>query len=501
MRMEKYMLGVDQSTSGTKAIIVNHQGQIIAKCAKEHRQYYQHPGWVEHDPNEIYHHVKNVIHDVLILAGMKSNQIAALTLTNQRETAMIWDQTTSEPIYNAIVWQCQRTADRCAELEELGKGPMVKAKTGLMLDPYFSASKFQWILDHVDGARQKANEGRLLAGTMDSWLIWKLTGEKVHATDYTNASRTSLYNIHELKWDQELLELFNIPLSLLPEVKSSNTVFGYTQENNLFAKSIPISGVIGDSQGALFGQLCCYSGMVKATYGTGTSVMMNTGLTPIASGNGLVTAIAWGIDGQVSYALEGIIRATGDCIRWVRDNLGLFSSYEELQQLISSSESNEGVYLVPAFAGLGAPYWDPFARAAIIGMTRGVGKAHIVRAAVESIAYQIRDVIELMEHESELKIKQLKVDGGATSNPFLMQFQADIIDTEVVHTEFPELSAMGSVYLGGLGVGFWASVEEIEKIAVKTSTYKPSMEPEVRERNYQGWKTAVSRVLIGGELK
>ncbi|CAK4836557.1 unnamed protein product [Aphanomyces euteiches] len=419
-----------------------------------------------------------------------------ITLTNQRETALIWDQTTGEPIHNAIVWQCQRTADHCKKLEEMGHGAMVKAKTGLMLDPYFSASKFRWMLDHVDGAREKAGKGHLLAGTMDSWLIWKLSGGKVHATDYTNASRTSLYNIHELQWDLELLKLFDIPPGMLPEVKSSNVIYGLTEEKSLFAESIPISGIIGDSQGALFGQLCCYSGMVKATYGTGTSVMMNTGTTPIASDNGLVTAIAWGIDGHVSYALEGVIRATGDCVRWVRDNLGLFNSYEELDQLVSSISDNEGVYLVPAFTGLGAPYWDSYARAAIIGMSRSSGKAHIARAGLESITYQIREVIELMEIESKLTLKQLKVDGGATGNTFLMQFQADIIDAELVHAEIAELSAMGSVYLGGLGIGFWESIEELERIPVQTQMYKPSMAAEAREENYQGWKAAAARVLV-----
>lgn len=491
----QYILAIDQSTSGTKALLVNHSDEIIAQSSLEHKQYYPKPGWVEHDPMEIYENVKSTAREVLQKAGVTPASLAALTVTNQRETALVWDRTTGLPVYNAIVWQCQRTADICRRYKQEGHEDTVRSKTGLMLDPYFSATKFKWIIDQADGARQLLDEGKLLAGTMDSWLIWKLTGGKVHATDYTNASRTSLFNIHSLTWDEELGQLFGIPSSLLPQVKASDELYGYTEEPELFAERVPISGVIGDSQGALYGHLCFEQGMAKATYGTGTSVLMNIGDQPIDGGDGLVTAIAWGAGGTVTYALEAIIRTSGDSIKWTRDNLGLFSTYEELNQLIAHTSSNEGVYLVPAFVGLGAPYWDPYARAAITGMSRGTGKAHIIRAALESIAYQVRDAVEFIETQSGIPFRGLRTDGGASSNAWLMQFQADILGSVVMRSACAELSALGSVYLGGLGVGFWDDPNEISSGLKLYETYEPSMDEETRSSNYEGWQDAVHSVM------
>jgi len=496
--MNKYVLAVDQSTSGTKAVVVGRDGRIVARSSADHKQFYPYPGWVEHDPLELYENVKKTVRSALELAGIGAGNLAAISITNQRETAVMWDKSTGQPVHNAIVWQCQRTADQCAELKNAGYEPVVQAATGLMLDPYFSATKWSWMLKHVNDAQSLLKDGRLLAGTIDSWLIWKLTGGRVHATDYTNASRTSLFNIHSLEWDERLCEIFGVPRELLPEVKSSDEIFGYTDDPALFPERIPITGVIGDSQAALFGQLCLEPGMAKATYGTGTSVLMNVGGTPADSRNGLVTAVAWGMDGKVSYALEAIIRASGDSIKWIRDNLGLFQSFEEMDRLIRQTPDNEGVYLVPAFVGLGAPYWEPFARAAIVGMNRSTNKSHIIRAALESIAYQVRDAVELMFAETGIPLKELHADGGASDNEVLMQFQADIMNKRVVKSEIAELSAIGSVYMGGLGVGFWNSVEELAGLPRNYRKYDPSMSPEVQERLYTGWKRAVQSVIHGG---
>ncbi len=495
--MDKFILAIDQSTSGTKALVVDRNGSVLAKSSADHKQWYPVPGWVEHDPLEIYEKVKQTANEALRQAGIAPGRLAALTITNQRETALIWDSATGEPLHNAIVWQCQRTADVCEALKSEGYGRTVHDKTGLMLDPYFSATKWGWILEQVPGAKLKLTEGKLLAGTIDSWLLWKLTGGKAHATDYTNASRTSLYDIHALQWDEELCRIFGVPRELLPEVKSSDDIFGYTEDPDLFHARVPISGIIGDSQAALFGQLCLEPGMAKATYGTGTSVLMNIGDRPAASGSGLVTAVAWGIGGKVSYALEAVIRISGDCIKWVRDNLGLFDSYEEMERLLVQAPDNEGVYLVPAFVGLGAPYWDPYARAAITGMNRGTGKAHIVRAALECIAYQVRDAVDLMRSETGIRLKELRADGGASGNATLMQFQADMLDTPVAKSEVAELSALGSVYIAGLGVGFWASIADILHHPRTYLRYEPAMESEKQERQYAGWKCAVAS-LRGG---
>lgn len=501
MNEQQYILAIDQSTSGTKALVVDRRGNVIARSSMEHKQYYPQPGWVEHDPLEIYSNVLATARAVIEKAQLTAVDLAVLTITNQRETGMIWDRTTGLPIYPAIVWQCQRTADMCQQLQRNGHDETVMNKTGLMLDPYFSATKLQWILDHVDGARTQAAEGRLLAGTIDSWLIWKLTGGTVHATDYTNASRTSLFNIHTLQWDEELCSLFQVPSSLLPAVKASDTIFGYTLEPALFDVEVPISGVIGDSQGALFGQLCLEPGMAKATYGTGTSVMMNAGDQPLTCGDGVVTTIAWGANGTVTYALESVLRTTGDSIKWIRDNLGLFSTFEEMQELLESVPSNEGVYLVPAFVGLGAPYWDPYARAAIIGMNRSTGRGHIIRATLESIAYQVKDSVMFLQEKSGIPLLELRADGGASANHWLMQFQTDLLDQPVTRSTCAELSAMGSVYLGGLCVGYWSNLEELAANSSLYETYIPEMDEVTREALYAGWKNAVYTIIEGQQKK
>jgi glycerol kinase len=495
MTNEKYILSIDQSTSGTKVLLVNTRGQIIHKCSVSHTQYYPQTGWVEHDPDEIYENVKTLLKEMVQTSSFSADELAVLAITNQRETVVVWDKETGNPVYHAIVWQCRRTSDICKELKEQGYEPIIQSKTGLKADPYFSATKVKWIIDHVDGVKNRVREGKLLLGTIDSWLIWKLTGGKVHATDYTNASRTLLFNIHTLQWDDELLELFEIPREMLPEVKDSNELFGVTEDPTLPFTQLPISGVIGDSQGALFGQKCFEPGMAKATYGTGTSVLMQTG--EIVDGtNGLITSIAWGLNGNVSYALEGIINSTGDTIKWLKVQLELIDEIDEAEQLASSISDNQGVYLVPAFVGLGAPYWKPYTRAAIMGMSRNTGKPHIVRAALESIAYQVRDVIELMESESNIQIKRLKVDGGATNNRFLMQFQADLLDIDVIASEVAELSSMGSVYLAGLGAGIWNSTDEISKLNQEHELYQPLMTCDLRDKYYQGWKQSVNGILV-----
>ncbi|VBB09687.1 glycerol kinase [Lucifera butyrica] len=490
-----YILALDQSTSGSKAMVVNAEGRILARAAVGHKQYYPQPGWVEHDPVEIYENAKAILAEALTKAKLKPAAIDALAITNQRETVVVWDRETGLPVYNAIVWQCRRTGEICTRLKQQGWEGMVKDRTGLLLDPYFSATKVQWILENVAGAAARAQAGKLLMGTMDSWLIWKLTKGRVHATDYTNASRTLLFNIKSLQWDNDLLKIFNIPATMLAKVQASNTGFGYTAVNELFAGEIPIAGVIGDSQGALFGQTCFEPGMVKATYGTGSSVLMNIGSQYREGAGGLVTSIAWGIDGRVEYVLEGIVHATGDTLKWVKENLGLFQHWDELPAMAESIGHNEDVYFVPAFAGLGIPYWDTDARAGIVGISRRSRKEHIVRSALEAIAYQIKDAVDTMEAGSGIRPRELRVDGGGTRNSFLMQFQADMLQINVVSTEFAELSAMGAAYLAGLAAGVWHDKTEIRKLRLEGRTYVPSMEEAVRNQYFQGWKQAVGRIL------
>jgi glycerol kinase len=488
----KHILAIDQSTSGTKVNLVNAEGRIMIRRSKEHQQYYPAPGNVEHNPLEIYDNVKALLNEVAVSAQEKSLDIAVLSITNQRETIIVWDKQTGIPVYNAIVWQCRRTADMCAVYKDEGYETMIHAKTGLTLDPYFSATKVRWILDQVEGAQQRAEQGELLLGTIDSWLIWKLTKGQVHATDYTNASRTLLFNIHTLQWDPELLELFGIPANMLPTVHSSDDFYGETTEIKGLAP-LQISGIIGDSQAALFGQKCYVPGMTKATYGTGTSLLMHTGELTLSK-NGLVTSIAWGIQGKVEYALESIIHSTGDTMKWVR-SLGFFSDFEEAEQLAQSLTDNEGVYLIPAFVGLGAPYWDPYARAAIVGMNRNTGRAQIIRAAMESIAYQIKDAIDLMEAETSIQLQQIKVDGGPTSNAFLMQFQADLIDAELIVSDNSELSLLGSAFLAGIAVGIWAGKEEIQTIGNPGTVFYPTMTESNRLRYHEGWRVALASIV------
>jgi glycerol kinase len=490
-----YILALDQSTSASKAMIVNREGLIVAQMAREHNQHYPKPGWVEHDPIEIYQNVKSILIDVLKKANIPSTSIDVLAITNQRETVVVWDKDTGIPVYNAIVWQCRRTQEICSKLKEQGLERMVKDRTGLLLDPYFSATKVKWILENGGSPFiGQAQAGKLLMGTIDTWLIWKLTGGKVHGTDYTNASRTLLFNIKTLQWDDDLLNIFNIPKTMMAEIKSSNATFGYTEAGELFPHSIPISGVIGDSQAALFGQNCFEPGSVKATYGTGSSVLMNIGSEYKVVGNGLVTSIAWVIDGKVEYVLEGIVHCSGDSLKWLKDELGIFTDFSKLQSIAESIEDNEGVYMVPAFVGLGIPYWDADSRAAILGMSRRTGKQHIIRAALESIVYQIKDAIETMQAESGIYIKELRVDGGPTENSFLMQFQADMLNIQVARTKVAELSVMGAVYMAGLGIGIWNRMD-LEKLRQVGECYTPMMEGYVREQYYQEWKGAVARVL------
>jgi glycerol kinase len=491
----KYILALDQSTSASKAMIVDSSGNILIKKSKEHKQYYPKPGWVEHDPEEIYENVKVILLGVVSDSKFSFKDLAVLAITNQRETVVVWDKHTGEPIYNAIVWQCRRTSDMCTELKSKDVEGAVRYKTGLMMDPYFSATKVKWILDNVEGARKKANEGRLLLGNIDTWLMWKLTKGKVHATDYTNASRTLLFNIRTLKWDDDLMDIFGIPRCMLPEIKYSDEIFGFTESEELHDSNLPISGVIGDSQGALFGQQCFEPGIAKVTYGTGSSILMNVGDRFIESNNGLVTTVAWGVDGKIDYALEGIIHCTGDTLRWIKDNLGLISSFNEIEPIINLVKDNEGVYLVPAFIGLGIPYWDTYARAAIVGLSRGSKKEHVVRAAVESIAYQIKDAIDLISADSNIQLLELRADGGPTKNLFLMQFQADMLNSTVVCSDIAELSSMGSVYLAGLGVGVWKSRDEIKLIRGGRRVFSPGMDRELRDKYYEGWKRSVHRVL------
>lgn len=488
------ILSIDQSTSGTKALLVNNEGAIVKKRSLPHKQHYPQTGWVEHDPIEIYENVKKAVASLLGDSNTETAQIAVLAITNQRETVVVWDKETGMPVYNAIVWQCRRTADECQRLKEAGNEEMVRQKTGLTIDPYFSASKVKWILDHVEGAREKAEAGSLIFGTIDTWLIWKLTKGAIHATDFTNASRTLLFNIHSLGWDKELLQLFTIPETMLPEVKDSNAIFGKVIDEAFSKEKWPISGVIGDSQGALFGQKCFEAGMVKATYGTGTSVMMQTG-KPVTGTKGLVTSIAWGMDGKVQYALEGIINSTGDVLNWMTNELGLISDLTEAEKIAQALPGNEGVYLVPAFVGLGAPYWSPNTRAAIVGMNRNTGRSHIIRAAFESIAYQVTDILQLMEQEAGIEMKELRVDGGATCNRFLMQYQADMLDIPIAASEVAELSAMGSVYLAGLGVGIWKTIDKVEALQQNQQRYLPSMHQDIKTVYYNGWKASIHSVL------
>lgn len=490
---KKYILALDQGTTSSRAILFNKEGQIFKIAQKEFTQYYPKAGWVEHDPMEIWGSQSGVAREVMETAAVKPEEIAAIGITNQRETTIVWDKNTGKPIYNAIVWQCRRTADICDDMKKKGWGDYISENTGLVIDAYFSGTKIKWILDNVEGARAKAENGELLFGNVDTWLMWNLTRGKVHGTDYSNASRTMLFNIKELKWDEKILMELGIPSSMLPRVGQSSEVYGTTDEYIFGGSHIPIAGVAGDQQAALFGQACFENGMAKNTYGTGCFILMNTGDKLVPSKNGLLTTIAWGIDGKIEYALEGSVFIGGAAVQWLRDELKLINNAAESEYFASKVEDTQGVYLVPAFAGLGAPYWDMYARGAIVGLTRGTNKNHIIRATLESIAYQTRDVIEAMQEDSGIEMKSLKVDGGATSNDFLMQFQADILGVDVERPVVRETTALGAAYLAGLAVGFWKSKEEISRNYAIDRVFNNEYTEDVRMKKYMGWKKAVDR--------
>ena len=488
--MQQYILSFDQGTTSSRAIVFDHSGAIISVAQKEFKQIFPQPGWVEHDANEIWSTQLGVAAEAVTKAGLTIQQIAAIGITNQRETTVVWDQQTGMPIFHAIVWQDRRTAAYCDELKAAGHAAMIQSKTGLIIDAYFSATKLKWILDHVEGARAKAEKGELCFGTIDSWLVWKLTNGQVHVTDVSNASRTMLFNIHSLTWDEELLQLFNIPASILPQVKSSSEVYGHTQ-NILTAHNIPIAGIAGDQQAALFGQLCTQPGMVKNTYGTGCFMLMNTGEKAVRSQNHLLTTIAWSINGITQYALEGSVFIAGAVVQWLRDGLKIIRSSKEVETLAATVKDSDGVYVVPAFAGLGAPYWNQHARGTITGITRGTTGGHIARASLDSIAYQTMDVLKAMEADAGITIKELRVDGGATANNLLMQFQSDVLNAKVVRPIVTETTALGAAYLAGLAVGYWKNVDEIQQQWQMDRTFTPQISEDQRQQLSKGWKRAV----------
>lgn len=491
--MLDYIIALDQGTTSSRAIIFDKEQNILGVSQKEFTQIYPKEGWVEHDPMEIWSSQYSVLQEVMAKCNITQKNVAAIGITNQRETTIVWDKNTGVPVYNAIVWQCRRTAHICEELVNEGFSDYIRENTGLLIDAYFSGTKIKWILDNVEGAREKAERGDLLFGTVDTWLVWKLTNGKVHVTDYTNASRTMLYNIKELKWDDKILDRLQIPKSMLPEVKNSSEIYGHTNLGGNGGIRVPIAGIAGDQQAALFGQACFEKGSAKNTYGTGCFLLMNTGEEIIQSKNGLITTIAIGIDGKVQYALEGSVFVGGAVIQWLRDELRMINDAVDTEYFANKVKDNGGVYIVPAFVGLGAPYWDMYARGAIFGLTRGANRNHIIRAALESIAYQSKAVIDAMSEDAGYKIEKLKVDGGASRNSFLMQFQADIIGQEVTRPIISETTALGAAYLAGLAVGFWKSKEEISEKWFASKTYMPTFDKETIDRLYSGWEKAVSR--------
>ena len=495
-----YILSLDQGTTSSRSIVFNHKGDIISVAQKEFAQIYPFPGWVEHDATEIWSSQISTLGEVLAKAAITINQIAAIGITNQRETTVVWDRTSGKPIYNAIVWQDRRTADDCDTLVKAGYANIIQEKTGLIIDAYFSATKLKWIPDQVPDAREKAERGELAFGTIDSWLVWNLTGGKVHVTDVSNASRTMLYDIHSGQWDEELLTLFSIPRSVLPEVKSSSEVYGLTG-NIVPGSSIPIAGIAGDQQAALFGQMCIQPGMVKNTYGTGCFMLMHTGEKAFKSKNNLLTTVAWRIGNKTEYALEGSVFIAGAAVQWLRDGLNIIHTSGEIETIVGDMEDSDGVYVVPAFAGLGAPYWNPHARGSIFGLTRGSNRGHIAKAVLDSIAYQTYDVLKSMEADTGIDIAELRVDGGATVNNRLMQFQSDILNTKVVRPRITETTALGAAYLAGLAVGFWPDVETIQRQWQVERTFSPAMDPDHRNENIAGWKRAVNASIAWAENK
>ncbi|OCR22652.1 glycerol kinase [Pseudomonas syringae] len=484
---KNYIIALDQGTTSSRAIIFDRDANVVSTAQSEFVQHYPQAGWVEHDPMEIFATQTACMTKALAQADLHHNQIAAIGITNQRETTVIWEKETGRPIYNAIVWQCRRSTEICQQLKRDGLEDYIRDTTGLVIDPYFSGSKIKWILDNVEGSRERARNGELMFGTIDSWLIWKFTGGKVHVTDYTNASRTMLFNIHKLEWDQRMLDVLDIPREMLPEVKSSSEVYGHSKSG------IPIAGIAGDQQAALFGQMCVEPGQAKNTYGTGCFLLMNTGKKAVKSAHGMLTTIGCGPRGEVAYALEGAVFNGGSTVQWLRDELKIITDAVDTEYFATKVKDSNGVYLVPAFTGLGAPYWDPYARGALFGLTRGVKVDHIIRAALESIAYQTRDVLDAMQQDSGERLKSLRVDGGAVANNFLMQFQADILGTHVERPQMRETTALGAAFLAGLAIGFWSSLDELRDKAVIEREFEPQCEPEKREKLYAGWQKAVAR--------
>ncbi len=491
MTEQKYILALDQGTTSSRAVILDHDANIINVAQREFTQIYPQAGWVEHDPMEIWATQSATLIEAIAKSGIRSDQLAAIGITNQRETTIVWNKETGKPVYNAIVWQCRRTAEICEELKQRGLEDYVRENTGLVLDPYFSGTKVKWILDNVAGAREDAEAGKLLFGTVDTWLVWKMTQGQVHVTDYTNASRTMLFNINDLCWDQKLLDELGIPASMMPEVKRSSEVYGKTNIGGKGGTRVPIAGIAGDQQAALFGQMCVEAGQAKNTYGTGCFLLMNTGKEKVLSTHGLLTTLACGPKGQPSYALEGAVFMGGAAIQWLRDELKIINSAEDSEYFATKVDSSNGVYVVPAFTGLGAPYWDAYARGTIVGLTRGVNSNHIIRATLEGIAYQTRDVLDAMQADSGIKLTYLRVDGGAVANNFLMQFQSDVLNTIVQRPQVTEVTALGAAYLAGLAVGYWDSLDELKDKAVIDRTFKPHDDEEKRHRRYKGWKRAV----------
>lgn len=489
--LEQFVLAIDQGTTGTTVTLFNRNSEMVGKVYEEFTQHYPKPGWVEHDAQEIWNGTMTLLGRIFAETNVKPHQVAAIGVTNQRETVVLWDRRTGEPVTRAIVWQCRRTAGICDELRSRGLEPTFQEKTGLVLDAYFSGTKLKWIFDYYPELKQRARQGSLAFGTIDSWLIYKLTGGKVHCTDYTNASRTLLFNLKELKWDPELLKILDIPEDVLPEVRSSSEVYGHTADLGVLPAGIPISGAAGDQQAALFGQACYDPGMGKATFGTGAFILMNTGESLISSKNGLLTTVAWGVDGRVEYALEGSVFVAGAAVQWLRDGLGIIKSAAETEGLALSVPDTNGLYFVPSFVGLGAPHWNPYVRGMIMGITRGAGKAHLVRAALEAIVYQTKEVVDAMVEDSAIPLTELKVDGGASVNNFICQFLADITQTRVQRPQIFETTALGAAYLAGLAVGFWDDQEEIRRLWREDRTYEPQIGAEVRLQLLEGWAKAV----------
>lgn len=499
MSEQQYIMAIDQGTTSSRAIIFDHDGNKVAISQQEFPQYFPQPGWVEHDPLEIWDSVQSVISNVMIKSQIKPYKIAAIGITNQRETTVIWDRHTGKPIYNAIVWQSKQTSDIAEQLIKDGYKDMIHQKTGLVIDSYFAATKIKWILDHVPGAREKAAKGDLMFGTIDTWLLWNLSGRRVHATDVTNASRTMLFNIHTLDWDRDILDLLDIPQSILPEVKPSSAIYGYTGDYHFYGVQIPIAGIAGDQQAALFGQAAYDKGSIKNTYGTGAFIVMNTGLKPTLSDNGLLTTIAYGLDGQTHYALEGSIFVAGSAVQWLRDGLKMFNKASESEQMAVDAKTTGGVYVVPAFTGLGAPYWDQEVRGAMFGLTRGTERGHIIRATLEAIAYQTKDVVDTMVKDTQLPLTALTVNGGASRNNFMMQFQADILQTPIKRAAMEETTALGAAFLAGLAVDFWEDQDELRKLSRIGDQFDPQMDPQQAADLYRGWQRAIAAAQFYGK--